>query len=172
MVYLTQVGKKIMWWFKRRDKRFFFRHPIHMPILLHPSENREAERFSETGDISLGGLRFLWPERLSPGTAVNIEIPIKEKNFAVAGTVAYSKQDKRMYGFQTGVTFTDLPSAFRAKLAEEMLEIMEYRKKVSEKLGVEITEEEAAKRWVRERAAKIPPLHMNRTPFGRPSPAS
>jgi hypothetical protein len=144
-----------------RDKRYFFRHPIHMPIQLKLAQVVD-DVSSETNDISLGGLKFFWPYKLSIGAPVDIDIPVRDKHFQVKARIAYCKQDRKISGFQTGVTFTDFPSAFRAKLAEEILDIMEYRKKMSSKGGHELSEEEAAERWIVEQAGKFPSLNSSK----------
>jgi hypothetical protein len=143
--------------FTHRDKRYFFRHPLHMPIQLRlaPAQNDAA---AETRDISLGGLKFLWPYKLLAGTQVDIDIPVRSKHFQVKARIAYSREDKRAPGFQTGATFTDFSSAFRAKLAEEILDIIEYRKKIVTETGVDVSEEEAAQLWVKQEAEKFPIL--------------
>jgi hypothetical protein len=151
-----------------RDQRYFFRHPIHMPIELHLAESG-SETTSQTRDISLGGLKFLWPDKLSVGVPVDIDIPVRNKHFQVKARIAYSKQDKKIRGFQTGVTFVDFSSAFRAKLAEEILDIMEYRRKLSSETGSELTEEEAAERWIHEEAEKFPA--MPNSPASSEAPA-
>ena len=87
---------------------------------------------------------------------IDITIPVKEKFFDVKAKVIYSKEDKKTARFRTGVSFIDFPSAFKAKLAEEVLQILEFRKSLSRELGHEITEEEAAKKWVSEFAGRFP----------------
>ena len=52
--------------------------------------------------------------------------------------------------------FTDFPSAFKARLAEEILRIHEFRNKLSRSIGSELTEEEAAVRWIAEYAKTFP----------------
>ncbi|MEI8345057.1 MAG: PilZ domain-containing protein [Candidatus Omnitrophota bacterium] len=139
----------------RKEKRAFYRHPIHLPIDLRFDENSGATA-SNTDDVSLGGLRFLWPHPLNAGTLVDIDIPVKEKRFTVKGRIAYSRQNKKESGFQTGITFADAPSAFKAKLAEEVLDILEYQKRLTSDLGHNIPEEEAAARWIAEKARSFP----------------
>src|SRR3989338_7886427 len=109
------------------DKRRFYRHPISVPIALSSSDKKNEGR-SHSLDVSLGGLSFVWPHRLSRGALVDVNITVKEKLFEIKSKVAYAKQDGETGQFRTGVCFTDYPSAFMARLAEEMLEIMEYRK--------------------------------------------
>ena len=87
---------------------------------------------------------------------IDITIPVKEKIFDVRAKVIYSKEDKKSARFLTGVSFTDFPSAFKARLAEEVLQILEYRKTISRELGHEVSEEEAASKWVRDFASRFP----------------
>ena len=134
-----------------KEKRRFFRHPIGVPLKLRISEKEQPLR-PMTSDISLGGLNFSWPKRLSKGTLLDISIPVKEKTFDVRAMVVYSKEDPRSARYRTGVSFVDFPSAFKAKLAEEVLLILEYQKTISRELGHDISEEEAARKWVSEYA--------------------
>ena len=130
-----------------KEKRRFFRHPISVPIRLRVSDNEQTYP-SHSSDISLGGLNFSWSKKLSRGTLLDITIPVKEKMFDIRAKVVYSKEDRKSARFRTGVSFIDFPSAFKAKLAEEVLQILEYRKSISRERGYEVSEEEAAKQWV------------------------
>ena len=142
-----------------KEKRHFFRHPIRVPLKLRVA-SAEKQLSSQTTDISLGGLNFSWPRKLSRGTLIDISIPVKEKFFQIRAKVVYSKEDRRSARFSTGVTFVDFPSSFKARLAEEVLEILEFRKSISRELGHEVSEEEAAKKWVSEFAPVFPnPSH-------------
>jgi c-di-GMP-binding flagellar brake protein YcgR len=140
-----------------KEKRKFFRHPIQVPLQLRISER--VESFSaESRDVSLGGLNFVWPKRLVKGTLLDITIPVKEKLFELRAKVVYSKEDRRSARYSTGVSFVDFPSAFKARLAEEVLQILQYRKSVSQRLGREVSEETAAAEWVRDHASQFPPI--------------
>ena len=138
-----------------KERRQFFRHPINVPIQLRIAAH-DRSFASNSSDISLGGLNFSWPQKLSKGTLIDITIPVKAKLFDIKAKVVYSKEDRKTARFQTGVSFTDFPSAFKARLAEEVLEILEFRKSLSRELGYEITEEDAAKKWVSEFAGRFP----------------
>lgn len=137
------------------EKRKFFRHPIHVPMQLHLAREKDPV-ISHAQDISLGGLCFVWNAKLSKGNVLHITIPVKDKMFKVKAKVVYSRQDKSGV-FRTGVCFCDEPSAFRAKLAEEALKILEYRNTLSRR-GQDISEEEAAKLWISEYAERFPEL--------------
>jgi len=139
-----------------KEKRQFIRHPITVPLTVVPTESERVP--SASGDISLGGLSFFWPKKLSRGNRLSISIPVKDKVFEVSAKVVYSAESKQRGQYRTGVCFMDLPSAFRAKLAEEILEIMEYRKTLSRQLGQDISEEESAKKWIETNANRFPHL--------------
>ncbi len=138
----------------RREKRHFFRHPVNVPIQLKMEKATDAY-VSESKDISLGGLSFIWPSRLSKGALLTLSIPVKEKVFDVKARVSYSKGYKKSNQYRTGVAFINSPDAFKAKLAEEVLQIIEYQKTVSRELGYELSEEEAAKKWISRYADKF-----------------
>ena len=55
---------------------------------------------------------------------------------------------KQHYSLKTGVCFEDSVSSFRAKLAEEIIQIRQYREKMSLLRGHPLSEEEAAKTWI------------------------
>ena len=141
----------------KKEKRRFYRHPISVPITLSAAKEKKEGR-SESLDVSLGGLSFLWPRRLPKGVLVDVNIAVKDKLFGIKSRVAYAMEDRKSGKFRTGVCFTDYPGAFMARLAEEMLEILRYRKELSRELGREIPEEEAASQWIQKYAARFPVL--------------
>jgi c-di-GMP-binding flagellar brake protein YcgR len=141
----------------KREKRRFYRHAVSVPITLSETTDKK-ESYSKSLDVSLGGLSFLWPRKLSKGAVIGINIAVKDKLFEMRSKVAYAKEDPKTGTFRTGVCFMDYPSAFMARLVEEMLEILRYRKNLSRQLRREVTEEEAADVWIKKYAAKFPGL--------------
>lgn len=141
-----------------KERRNFFRHPIQVPLRLKPTKNAASSN-ATSQDLSLGGLNFIWPRKLSRGSLLDITIPVKEKLFELRAKVAYSREDRKTARYFIGVTFVDFPSAFKARLAEEVLEIMEFRKTISRELGHDVSEEEAASQWVRDHAPHFPAIN-------------
>lgn len=133
------------------ERRHYLRHPIHVPIAVHLSQGKDLQK-SEAMDLSQGGLSFLWKKKLPNGRDLSIDIPVKEKHFKVKARVVYCAEDRRTGFFRMGVSFRDVTSAFRAKLAEEALEIMAYRSKISKEAGHAVSEEEAAAAWIKKYA--------------------
>lgn len=141
--------------FTRPDKRKYLRHPFSIPIKLEAPDSHESV-VSESADISQGGISFLWNASLSRGSKLSITIPVKDKRFQVYGRVAYCRPDRvhpKLY--RTGVRFTDVDSAFKAKLAEETLEILSYQRRLSREEGYEVPVEDAARNWISKYAASF-----------------
>ena len=138
-----------------KQRRIFYRHPIKVPIQLQVEHSKKTLE-PTTKDVSLGGLSFHWPKKLSKGFQVRIQIPVGQKKFDVNAKIVYSRETKKPADYRVGVKFTDFPSAFKARLAEEILRIHEFQKKISRELGSELSEEEAAARWIAEYAQKFP----------------
>ena len=141
-----------------KERRKYFRHPLQVPIRLKPA-GKTVGAPSRSQDLSLGGLNFMWPKKLAKGLLLDITIPVKEKLFELRAKVAYAREDRKTAHYFIGVNFTDFPSAFKARLAEEVLEILEFRKTISRNIGHEVSEEEAASQWVREHAAQFPVIN-------------
>jgi len=129
------------------EKRKFFRHPIKVPIQLTRVENNTAVN-SRAEDLSQGGLAFFWPESIPEGTLLQLSIPVEKQLFKMKAYVTHSQKDPDTGLFKTGVYFEDSVSSFRAKLAEEIIQIRQYREKMSLLRGHPFSEEEAAKVWI------------------------
>lgn len=130
------------------EKRRFFRHPVSVPIQYQAISAKSSDK-SASVDVSEGGMCFFSSQYLPVGTKLSLSIPVGHQLFKVKGQVAYCASSGGEYRFRTGVAFLDPASAFRAKLAEEILQISEYQKKISREEGREIGEEEAAREWIR-----------------------
>jgi c-di-GMP-binding flagellar brake protein YcgR len=136
------------------ERRKFYRHPVHVPLKVE-LEKASGTSASTAADVSLGGLSFLWNEKLPKGEKVRLSIGIKERHFDVRGKVVYSVGDPRSGKYRNGITFIDTPSAFKARLAEEVFKIIDYRRSLIRQLGREVSEEEAAQMWIAENGANF-----------------
>jgi hypothetical protein len=133
------------------EQRKFFRHLIKVPIQLTRVENTTASN-GRAEDLSQGGLAFFWPELIPEGPPLQLSIPVEKQLFKMNATVTHSRKDTDTGLFKTGVSFEDPVGAFRAKLSEEILQIRQYREKMSLLRGQPFSEEEAAKVWINRNA--------------------
>ncbi len=138
------------------DKRQFYRHPVSVPIEFQASQHRPQRTTSV--DLSEGGICFLAERSLAKGVSISLKIPVGNHIYSMDGQVAYSNRVPSLNRFKTGVSFNDPDTAFRARLVEEMLQVKIYQKKLSEESGYQVTEEEAARRWVEKYAKHFPHL--------------
>jgi len=139
------------------EKRKFFRHPIKVPIQLTQIEDK-APINSQAEDLSQGGLSFYWPKAIPAGTHLQLSIPIEKQLFKMMAHVTHCEKDEPSGLFKTGVSFEDSVSAFRAKLAEEIIQIRQYCEKMSLLRQQPITEEEGAKIWIERNAENFAKL--------------
>ena len=131
----------------KNEKRKFFRHPIKVPIQLKRVED-DAALNARAEDLSQEGLAFFWPESIPEGTHLQLSLPVEKQLFKMKTRVMHSQRDADTDLFKIGVCFEDSVSSFRAKLAEEIIQIRQYREKMSLLRGQQFTEEEAAKVWI------------------------
>ena len=144
---MTKMNSSVILYGMENEKRQFFRHPIRVPIQLSRVENSAAKN-ARAEDLSQGGLAFFWPEPFAEGTHLQLSIPIEKQLFKIMAHVTHSQRDESTGLFKTGVRFEDSVSFFRAKLAEEIIQIRQYREKISLLKGQPFSEEEAAKIWI------------------------
>ncbi len=137
------------------ERRYFYRHRVPIPIRIKTKANGELMP-SQSIDLSYGGLGFLWERPLDEGSIIFITVPVKDEVFDLRARVAYSERDDNRGLYHIGATFLDEITAFKARLAEQVLEIMRYRQHMSRTLRREVSEEEAATRWI-ERYARFFP---------------
>jgi c-di-GMP-binding flagellar brake protein YcgR len=134
-------------WGMKNEKRKFFRHPIKVPIQLTLVENGPVLN-ARAEDLSQGGVAFFWPESIPEGTQLQLSLPVEKQLFKMRTRVTHSQKEASLSLFKIGVCFEDAVSSFRAKLAEEIIQIRQYREKMSLLRGNPFSEEEAARIWI------------------------
>ena len=139
-----------------KDKRKFLRHPSDIPIEITEIDMPfEGER-TTLKDVSLAGLSFICQHCPETGSLIRFRIPVADPVFEVNGRVAWFS--KTAEGYRVGVEFLGINDAFRGRMVEQVCYIEQYRKKVSEERGEEVSSEEAAVEWIKKYAADFPPL--------------
>jgi hypothetical protein len=140
------------------ERRKFERHPIKVPVKLKLSQ--KGRPFAcQTLDLSEGGFLFLAPREINTGTSLEVRIPVENRLFKLTGAVAYCLKDLGSDRFRIGVAFKETSNAFRAKLAEEILRIQHFRDETSRLLGKEISEDEAAQKWIAKYGARFSEIY-------------
>ena len=133
--------------------RQFIRHPADIPIEVRRNTWRSAPD-PHTFNVSLGGLAFLSPFGLEPGTEVEVRIPCVRPEFETRARVVWCSGEDGAY--ELGIQFIDAEDAFRARMVEQVCHIEKYKRDVFRDEGRELTTEEAAQEWIAKYAAEFP----------------
>ncbi|MBK7860620.1 MAG: PilZ domain-containing protein [Archangiaceae bacterium] len=131
-------------------QRRYVRHPIRVPLAVR-TQGAANPLLSRAGDISEGGVSFGSPVALALGVTVDIEIPVHHSRFKLTGTVT-SCTALGDGTFRVGLSFVEPGTAFKMKLAEQVLRIEELRETLSAQRGQAVTTREAAQVWVEQYA--------------------
>lgn len=142
-----------------KERRQHLRHPIRVPIKVQLGKKNITLK-SQTGDLSEGGLQFITAEEISKGSLIDVTIPVGDRVFRLYGWVVWTSPDPKSGLFKTGVSFDQPVMAFRAKLAEEVTRIRQFREETERKMGHPVSDEEAAKIWIDKYAQKFGELYQ------------
>ena len=133
----------------KAEKRRFPRHPVSSPVRYNQIKSKSFSG-SITVDISEGGICFLAGLFMPRGSLIRFTIPVADQVFDVQGKTTYSTFVDNISFYRTGIEFQNAPDFFRIKLNEQIDQIKHYHQKLSQKLGSEVSEKEAAHKWVEE----------------------
>jgi len=140
----------------QKGKRQFLRHPSDIPIEITEIDTPSEVKRTKLQDVSLAGLSFICKESPNIGSLIHFRIPVVDPIFEVNGRVVWFKKIKE--GYHVGVEFLSINDAFRGRMVEQVCYIEEYRKKMSDERGEEVSSEEAAVDWIKKYAAEFPLL--------------
>lgn len=133
--------------------RAYIRHPADVPIEFAPVTETDAET-AQAQDVSMGGLSFSSPKRLSVGSTVKIKIPVVEPPFEAEAKVIWclARPDR----YEAGIEFVSEQDAYTARMVEQICHIEHYRLWVKEVEGRQLDGEHAAEEWISKYAKDFP----------------
>ena len=148
---------------KWREKRAAIRHAVELPIKYRVLGTKSSSGGSlslalpseRTKDISQGGLLFLSTESFKTGIHLELKIALGGRIFILEGEVVHAARDIQTKLFKTGIQFQNPEGVFKIKMAEQICQIDEYRKKLSTKEARAVSSEEAAHRWIEEHSERF-----------------
>ena len=148
---------------KWREKRTAVRHVVELPIRYRIFEDRKRSDVSlslpfsveRTKDLSEGGLLFLSSQAFKVDTSLELKIPLGDRIFILERRVVHSNPDFESQFIRIGIQFLNSDSIFKVKMAEQIHQIDEYRRKLSTDEGRAISSEEAAQRWIEEHSQRF-----------------
>lgn len=108
-----------------------------------------------THDLSAGGLSCESDQLLQPGEAVEVEIFVQPPPpFKTVGRVVWCQRQGDAY--LVGIGFSDLATAYSVRMVEQICYIEQYRQRVMQEEGRDLSSEEAALEWIEQHAADFP----------------
>ena len=140
------------------NARRFIRHPLRIPITCAKKSHKKIQN-ELLRDISLGGLAFYASSKYVPGDSLQICYPVLGEGTCLHGEVIWCDNGatEKLTQFSCGVRFDSGEMLFRARLVEQMCHIEAYRQ-AQEKLGRELSGEDAAREWIPTNAHKFPQI--------------
>lgn len=137
---------------KRAVTRYQFKLPMRYRAMTMVDGGKKMPvspfRRGSTQDVSHEGLLFFAVEKFEVGTIIELEVPTRGKHFYLDSRVAHVMLDPVSGLFRTGIQFLSPNSIFKVKMAEQLVQILEFQKELSEIEHRVITEHEAAERWI------------------------
>ena len=133
--------------------RKYIRHPSTVPI-YYDIIDMAAKRKDPLKNVSVGGLCFETKHLLDKGATLLIQIPLTTPTFQERGTVVWCQPSNSHY--DVGVQFMNDESGFRIRMIEQVCHIENYKRKVFEQEGRELSGEEAAIEWITRYARDLP----------------
>lgn len=134
--------------------RRYIRHPSDIPISLTLEDESLCDPHLQ--NISVGGLCCSYPQALSAGAQVRIEIDFISPHFHAYGQVLWSRPDRQ--GYLIGIGFSDPHAAHAMRMVQQVCRIEQYRERIYQEQGLSLSSEEAARQWIERYAADFPML--------------
>lgn len=136
------------------DMRSFIRHPLDIPIEIHPADGVEKTE-QQLNNVSAGGLSFSSPSPLEVGSSIRLRIAIVKPAFEAKGRVVWCRNENGT--FDIGVEFVETRDAFKARMIEQVCHIEHYKREIREKEGRDLSGREAALEWISKYANTFQP---------------
>lgn len=137
-----------------RQLRQFIRHSMNVPIELHAANDELNGVATHTFNISAGGLSLHSQQAFGPGSLIHIRICIPTIEFEADAKVVWCIHPKD--DFELGVTFLSTEDAFQVRMIEQMCYMEDYRIRVKNYEGRDLSLKDAATEWVSRYAASFP----------------
>jgi PilZ domain len=131
--------------------RQFIRHPVTIPIQVHPIDHPTASITVQS--LSTGGLCFETDTPVAIGSLVEFVIPNIEPEYHGDGVIVWRKEQSPNH-YCVGLCFITDDEYYRTRMVEQVCRIEIYRKSVAA-MGRELSAEAAAQEWIAQFAAKF-----------------
>lgn len=132
--------------------RQFIRHPTSIPLEFSVDNYQTDMR--NMYNISEGGVSFVCKNKIEVGATIRISIKTLRPAVELVGKVVWNNP-LESGEYLVGVKFTE-SEHYRARMVEQVCYIEEYRQKILQEEGRELSSEEAANEWICHYASRFP----------------
>lgn len=132
--------------------RSFRRFHTDIPVSIISGSSSLSPKNQQLYDVSYGGLSCHSETKFDPGNLISVRIPNVDPPFEGTGTVIWC--DPKENGYELGVQFNEGREAFVARMVQQVCQIEQYKSRVRETEGRELTGDEAAAEWIEKNAHK------------------
>ncbi len=138
--------------------REFIRHPSEIPLEYCMSNEPLLCAMDNASNVSAGGLSFNTDSYIEPNQWLHLYIPIHEEYFETDAQVRWcTRVDNDMnHKYRVGVSFRNGNDAFSARMVEQICYIEEYKKKIKQQEGRQLSSDQAAAEWIEKYAEQFP----------------
>jgi len=151
-MYITAMARILRIRPAMSEKRQFVRHPSSIPVEVHLLAGTHKRVC--VNDISLGGLAFPFHWPIAEGVRIEVRVPRLADSLALTGRVA--RCERRGREWLIGVSFEDREEVFRMRMVQQICHVEDYRARVMEDEGRDISSDEAAQEWIARHASHFP----------------
>lgn len=137
--------------------KHYLRHPAEIPIQLRTQQQTQPlNRLNQQSRFySAGGLSCLSESYITPGSTIEISITLSHPSLSASGHVIWCQQEQP--GFLLGIGFDDPDEIYSVRMIEQICQIESYRLK-QQRMGRQLSSEQAAVEWIRLHAADFPAI--------------
>lgn len=132
----------------------FINHPCEVPVDIEVCEASDQANISCASPFT--GIRVRVAKAITPGSVVALGIHLQQPPFIASGEVCCC--DELADGYEVAIQFHCPETAYAVRMIEQVCHIEQYRQRVAESEGRDLSEELAAQEWIARHAAAFPAL--------------
>jgi Tfp pilus assembly protein PilZ len=104
-------------------------------------------------NVSAGGMTISLEKPLTIGQEISLLMPDLWPKYNAVGSVVWCTDEDNTY--QIGISFKQADEEFKARMIAQFCHIENYKKRMKEVEGRELSRDEAAKEWINHYAAEF-----------------
>ncbi len=134
--------------------REFIRHPVSVPFQLQQLDGELQYGPTTLNNVSIGGVSCQASDPVEKGKTVKLKIESINPDFEITGKTVWCRIKDDHYEIGIEFILTE-DKAFLLKMIEQICHIEDYRNKVLQNEGRDLSSEKAAEEWIEKYASSF-----------------